>query len=158
MRRKAGVSAEVWQVYGMDGELLAEYAAASQPSQPQKEYGYRSGEMLITAEASSGGWGSPPVLSDNPLVVGQTIVQSRHVTELRDAINALRTNLGISAYQWQTAAGVGDWISATPIQEMRTALDQALGAPSGGYSTGLAQGQAIKAIHIQELLTVAFES
>ena len=152
VRRKAGVSAEVWQVYGMDAELLAEYAAASQPSQPQKEYGYRSGELLITAEAvTTGGWGSPPVLSDNPLVVGQTVVRSLHVTELRDAINALRSHLGISAYQWQTAAGVGDWISASPIQEMRAALDEALGAPSGGYGAGLAQGQAIKAVHIQEL-------
>jgi RHS repeat protein len=35
---------------------------------------------------------------------------------------------------------------------MRTALDQALGQPpSPGYSSGLAQGQPILAIHIQEL-------
>ncbi|MDX6403199.1 MAG: hypothetical protein QOH70_654 [Blastocatellia bacterium] len=34
---------------------------------------------------------------------------------------------------------------------MRTALDQALGAPSGGYSAGLTSGQSILAIHIQEL-------
>jgi RHS repeat-associated protein len=35
---------------------------------------------------------------------------------------------------------------------LRTALDQALGAPpSPGYASGLAQGQPIKAIHIQEL-------
>src|SRR6185312_10319572 len=43
-------------------------------------------------------------------------------------------------------------ISANPILEMRTALDQALGAPpSPGYAAGLAQNQPIKAIHIQEL-------
>jgi len=34
---------------------------------------------------------------------------------------------------------------------MRTALDQALGAPANGYAPGLALGQLIMAVHIQEL-------
>jgi RHS repeat-associated protein len=41
---------ETWQVYGLDGELLAEYAAYGAASSPQKEYGYRNGQLLITAE------------------------------------------------------------------------------------------------------------
>ena len=53
VRRKIGVGGEVWQVYGMGGELLAEYAATAAPSSPQKEYGYRAGELLITAEPST---------------------------------------------------------------------------------------------------------
>jgi RHS repeat-associated protein len=63
----------------------------------------------------------------------------------------------MAAYTWTkpTATGgvvtTGGLITSDPIIEMRTALDQALGAPSGGYSAGLAQGQPIKAIHIQEL-------
>jgi RHS repeat-associated protein len=40
---------EVWQVYGMDGELLSEYAALAAPAAPQKEHGYRNGELLVTA-------------------------------------------------------------------------------------------------------------
>ncbi len=44
---------ETWQVYGLGGELLAEYAANASPSSPQKEYGYRNGELLITAEAAT---------------------------------------------------------------------------------------------------------
>jgi RHS repeat-associated protein len=40
-----------WQVYGLDGELLAEYAAGAEPFAPQKEYGYRGGELLIVADA-----------------------------------------------------------------------------------------------------------
>ena len=44
---------ETWQIYGMDGELLAEYAANGSLSSPQKEYGYRNGQLLITAEASA---------------------------------------------------------------------------------------------------------
>jgi RHS repeat-associated protein len=50
VRRKKG-SVETWQVYGMDGELLAEYAATASEPLPQKEYGYRNGQLLITAEA-----------------------------------------------------------------------------------------------------------
>ncbi|MET0624888.1 MAG: RHS repeat-associated core domain-containing protein [Pyrinomonadaceae bacterium] len=53
VKRKAGVAAEVWQIYGMGGELLAEYAAGASSSQPLKEYGYRSGELLVTAEGGA---------------------------------------------------------------------------------------------------------
>ncbi len=41
---------ETWQVYGFGGELLAEYPANGDKLSPQKEYGYRNGELLITAE------------------------------------------------------------------------------------------------------------
>src|SRR6185369_1854594 len=43
---------ETWQVYGLGGELLAEYPANGAPLTPQKEYGYRNGELLVTADAS----------------------------------------------------------------------------------------------------------
>ena len=48
----ANASNETWQVYGFDGELLAEYpqGGVSVVAQPSKEYGYRNGQMLITAE------------------------------------------------------------------------------------------------------------
>jgi RHS repeat-associated protein len=44
---------ETWQVYGLGGELIAEYAANASASTPQKEYGYRNGQLLITADAST---------------------------------------------------------------------------------------------------------
>src|SRR6185312_5623527 len=43
---------ETWQVYGLGGELLAEYAADASPTNPQREYGYRNGQLLVTAEAA----------------------------------------------------------------------------------------------------------
>ena len=43
---------ETWQIYGFDGELLAEYAPNGAGTSPQKEYGYRNGQLLITAEPS----------------------------------------------------------------------------------------------------------
>ncbi|HKG46248.1 MAG TPA: hypothetical protein VKB02_05950, partial [Pyrinomonadaceae bacterium] len=39
-----------WQVYGFGGELLAEYPANGGAASPQKEYGYRNGQLLVTAE------------------------------------------------------------------------------------------------------------
>lgn len=46
-RRKIN-NQETWHIYGMDGELLADYAAAAAAASPQKEYGYRNGELLVT--------------------------------------------------------------------------------------------------------------
>ncbi|MBI1763059.1 MAG: hypothetical protein HYR56_16655 [Acidobacteria bacterium] len=36
---------ETWQVYGLGGELLAEYAASGAAGSPQREYGYRNGQV-----------------------------------------------------------------------------------------------------------------
>ena len=42
---------ETWQVYGIGGELLAEYPVNGAAGSPQKEYGYRNGQLLVTADA-----------------------------------------------------------------------------------------------------------
>jgi RHS repeat-associated protein len=52
-RRQAGGAQEEWQIYGFEGELLAEYQVNSPALAPKKEYGYRNGQLLITAEPSS---------------------------------------------------------------------------------------------------------
>ena len=49
-RRKVG-SNETWQVYGMEGELLGEYASGAAPFVATKEYGYRNGELLVTVSS-----------------------------------------------------------------------------------------------------------
>jgi RHS repeat-associated protein len=59
VRRKVN-GQETWQIYGMDGELLAEYAANGSPSTPQKEFGYRNGQLLITAESAQASAPSGP--------------------------------------------------------------------------------------------------
>ncbi len=45
-RKVSGV--ETWQIYGVDGALLAEYRSGSAPITATKEYGYRNGELLVT--------------------------------------------------------------------------------------------------------------
>ena len=49
VRRQVASGQEEWQVYGIDGDLLAEYRASAPASSPQKEYGYRNGQLLISA-------------------------------------------------------------------------------------------------------------
>ena len=151
---------ESWAVYGFNGELVAEYPVNGVATSPQKEYGYRNGQLLITATPSAAGWGPAPTIDDNPLnPPGQpkTNIKAIHVTQLRIAINALRVHFNLPNYQWQKPTASGGAINNTvliswePINEMRTALDQALGAPAGGYAGGLAQNQLILAVHIQEL-------
>jgi len=49
VRAQVASSQEKWYLYGFDGELLAEYSANLPASSPEKENGYRNGELLITA-------------------------------------------------------------------------------------------------------------
>lgn len=44
---------ETWQVYGMDGELLAEYQSGAAPLVATKEYGHRSGQLLVTMSSGN---------------------------------------------------------------------------------------------------------
>ncbi|HEY4423151.1 MAG TPA: LamG-like jellyroll fold domain-containing protein, partial [Pyrinomonadaceae bacterium] len=57
VRRKIN-NQETWDIYGIDGELVAEYGVNSPVGAPQKEYGYRDGQLLITATSSGlkGSW------------------------------------------------------------------------------------------------------
>jgi RHS repeat-associated protein len=56
---------ETWQVYGVGGELIAEYAATGATEHPQKEYGYRNGQLLITAESGVALGVAPESLKEN---------------------------------------------------------------------------------------------
>ena len=62
VRRKVN-GVETWQVYGIDGELLAEYEQNGSPMTPRKEYGYRNGQLLVSAEPGSGS--VAPVFGDD---------------------------------------------------------------------------------------------
>ena len=66
VRRTITNKPEVWQIYGLSGELLAEYPANGDPLAPQKEYGYRSNQLLITAEAGTSSAPPPTSLVSAP--------------------------------------------------------------------------------------------
>ncbi|HWW75169.1 MAG TPA: RHS repeat-associated core domain-containing protein, partial [Pyrinomonadaceae bacterium] len=141
VRRNDGAgSGEVWQVYGAGGELLAEYAAGSSPYSPQKEYGYRGGELLVTAGAAAGGWGpAPSFTGPDPLQHGDAI-KLEHLTQLRSAVNQLRQRAGLADYVFTADPNPERNVTAVKaehIRQLRAALEGArsrLGLSTGGYA------------------------
>jgi RHS repeat-associated protein len=148
---------ETWQVFGMGGELLAEYAANTAAASPQKEYGYRNGQLLITATVTVGSGGSAFSFADDPLVAGTTNVKAVHLTELRTAVNQARAHAGLAAASWAEGITAGTTtIKASHITELRARLDEArsaLGLAAASYTdpTLTAGTTTIKAAHVQEL-------
>ena len=144
-------------VYGLGGELVAEYVANASYSSPQKEYGYRNGQLLVTATIGTG-WGSAPTYTaPDPLVAGVEI-KLEHLTELRTAVNQLRAHAGLAAATFTvdpTPVRYATFVKADHILQLRTALEGArshLGLSTGGYThSGLAVGDPIYAIDFQEL-------
>src|SRR6266481_193351 len=65
--------AVTWQIYGIGGELVAEYAQNVAASAPQKEYGYRNGQLLITTETATGSAPPPTALAANPPITGANV-------------------------------------------------------------------------------------
>ena len=73
---------ETWQVYGIDGELLAEYAAGAYPFLPRKEYGYRNGQLLVTVANGD---------EDRRLWIGP-LTRRRYLHHLNRALSLLANN------------------------------------------------------------------
>jgi RHS repeat-associated protein len=72
VKRKVG-SVETWQVYGVGGELLAEYAQNGAAANPLKEYGYRDGQLLIATDTGTTSAAAPSGLAATPPVSGTSI-------------------------------------------------------------------------------------
>lgn len=92
--------------------------------------------------------------TDNPLTVGSTVVKAVHVTELRQAVNAVRAAANLSAATWTDSSLTNLTIKAVHIQELRTNLDQALsalGLSTNSYTDASLSGIAIKKVHLDEL-------
>ena len=99
---------------------------------------------------------TPPAVSftDDPLIPGVTVIKAIHLVELRNAVNSWRTAAGLPAITaWTDADPAGATIKAVHILELRNALEPALKAfgRTPVFSSGVAQGQPVRAIHFQEL-------
>ena len=85
-----------------------------------------------------------------------TPVRANHILQLRQAINAVRHTVpGMQDYSWTQPINAGSTpIMANDIEEMRTALDQALNAlnlTAGGYTDQSLSNVLIQKIHITQL-------
>ena len=95
---------------------------------------------------------------DDPFAAPPTLtpVRAQHVLQLRQAINAVRHTVpSMQDYSWTQPITAGSTlIKANDIEEMRTALDQALNAlnlTAGGYTNSSLTNVLIQKIHITQL-------
>jgi chitodextrinase len=92
--------------------------------------------------------------TDDPLSAGSTLIKAQHITELRQAVDAVRATAGLSAAVWTDSSLSGVTIKAIHIQELRTNLDQALsalGLTLSSYTDPSLSGLTIKKVHLDEL-------
>ncbi|MEA2204181.1 MAG: hypothetical protein QOE77_957 [Blastocatellia bacterium] len=93
---------------------------------------------------------------DAELQAGVTVIRRQHITELRQAINAVRGLAGLSAATWTHDDLTGALIYAADIQELRDKLTPALAAlnvPASAYQDGtlVATTTPVKKVHIDQL-------
>ena len=93
------------------------------------------------------------MFSNDPLSAGM-VVLGAHPSQIRTAVNAVRSLAGLQAAGFTDPAPVGMTIKSRNITELRTALDAALTAldlPAGGYTNSAVAGEFVRAIDFQEL-------
>jgi hypothetical protein len=106
------------------------------------------------------------VFTDATLTPRTTLVKALHVSELREAVNSLRSRVGLGAFAWTdpTLTVRSSAVKAVHLSELRTALTQAYLAPGctrpacaapPSYTdpTLTARVTPIKATHVNELRT-----
>lgn len=92
------------------------------------------------------------VFTDDPVVATSTIVKAAHLTQLRTAVNAVRTSAGLAALGSDPTIGPGLAIRAQHITTLRTALNEArtvIGVAALSFTD--TPPVIVKAVHVQEL-------
>ncbi len=118
-----------WQIYGLSGELKAEYSANGAPTSPEKEYGYRRGELLVVGSSTGGshslsGNGTSAYLqapSSSSLNIAGTITAEAWIKI--NAIGAYRAVISREAFQ-QTGTGGGYRLTVTDTGKVQLVLFQ----------------------------------
>jgi RHS repeat-associated protein len=109
---------ETWQIYGLGGELIAEYAAGAAPTNPKKEYGYRNGELLVTADA-------PPSNSAAFVTTDTTTQGNWKGAYGSDGYNIINDAVSYPAYAQVSVSGQSAYTWAASTTETRALLKAA---------------------------------
>jgi len=103
-----------------------DYSASSNHAYIYKVRAVRSGGSF--SGYSNTALGTTMAFTDPTLVAGITVVKAVHLTELRTAVNLVRTAAGLGNATFTDAAPSGVLIKVVHVQELRTALEAALTA------------------------------
>lgn len=90
-------------------------------------------------------------------MAGQTIVKATHISELRQAVDAVRKVASLAPGAYTDGPLTGVPIKAVHVSELRMQLNAALtalGIPLPTYTDAGLSGIAIKRAHLQELRDV----
>lgn len=88
--------------------------------------------------------------TDETITAGTTLVKAAHLTEVRDAANAVRALAELSAATWTSSTTV----LAVQFNEVRTAINQArlaMGLSAATFTDTISTGVLVKRIHMVEL-------
>lgn len=96
------------------------------------------------------------LFTDDPLIASSTPIKAVHLTELRQAVNALRATAGLTAATFTDPSPGSVLVKAVHVNELRTALSAArttLGLTTIAYTdpTLTAGTTLVKAVHFTEL-------
>ncbi len=125
---------ETWQVYGLGGELLAEYVPNASPSTPQKEYGYRNGQLLITATAPAGLAANTATDKNTNAVASASPASSTGTAAVAQSFDLLASIKGLTLPQW---SGISTVTSASTEAVSDTSTP--LFGPSFPYAASLSR-------------------
>ena len=92
--------------------------------------------------------------TDDPLVVASTEIKAVHITQLRQAVDAMRTATNLPAFSWTDTNLAGVEVKALHLQQLRDNLDQALsavGITPSAYTDLPLNSIEIKKIHLDQL-------
>lgn len=153
---------EVWRNSGAGFGLLTSPASATYTDSAvlaNTTYVYKvlAVDASNTKSAYSNADAATTILfTDDPIVIGSTVVKAVHITELRTAVNAMRAAAGLGAATFTDTNVSGLAIKAVHVSELRTALDAArsgLALPPLTYTdpTLTAGSTSVKGAHFQEL-------
>ncbi len=120
---------ETWAVYGLGGAMLAEYAANAAATAPQKEYGYRNGQLLVTAEPPTG---QPPPLTQ------QNVTWTNVSSTIQVTANSIQKTSGTNewdagAVSTQTIASGNGYVEFTPGETGTWRMCGLGNGDTGGY-------------------------
>jgi hypothetical protein len=164
---QTGVSHYLLEVESASGGLLiasfdvyaTSFTLASPLAPGTYRWRLRAGSTTNWAEWSS--WSAftaatGPTFTDDPLIAGATAIKAAHLTELRQAIAALRARYSLSSLAWTDAVlDASTPIRAVHVSELRAALVEvytAAGRAAPTYARTLAATQTvIAAVDFAEL-------